>query len=108
MLGGLKESNPKSGLGDQIGLRIYLFLGISPTAVLKLKLLAPTMDICKVSNPEQKEIGLFGLQSSLTSRHVCGHVTRATCILRAPVTPFHNISSPASKLKFHPLMYLIS
>ena len=48
-------------------------------------LLAPTMDICKVSNPEQKEIGLFGLQSSITSRHVCGHVTRATCILRAPV-----------------------
>ena len=48
-------------------------------------LLAPTMDICKVSNPEQKEIGLFGLQSSLTSRNVCGHVTRATCILRAPV-----------------------
>ena len=37
-------------------------------------LLDPTMDICKVSNPEQKEIGLFGLQSSLTSRHVCGHV----------------------------------
>ena len=48
-------------------------------------LLAPTMDICKVSNPEQKENGLFGLQSSLTSRHVRGHVTRATCILRAPV-----------------------
>ena len=37
-------------------------------------LLAPTIDICKVSNPEQKEIGLFGLQCSLTSRHVCGHM----------------------------------
>ena len=41
-------------------------------------LLAPTMDICKVPNHEQLEIGLFGLKSSLTSRHVCGH-------LRAPV-----------------------
>ena len=29
--------------------------------------------------------GLFGLQSWLTSRHVCGHVPRATCILRATV-----------------------
>ena len=48
-------------------------------------LLDHTMDICKVSNPEQKEIGLFGLRSSLTSRHVFGHVTHATCILRAPV-----------------------
>ena len=41
-------------------------------------------DMC----PQIKSIyffGLFGLQSSLTSRHVCGHVTRATCILRAPV-----------------------
>ena len=29
--------------------------------------------------------GLFGLQSWLTSGHVCGHVARATCILRAPM-----------------------
>ena len=29
--------------------------------------------------------GLFGLQSWVTSRHVCGHVTCATCNLRAPV-----------------------
>ena len=29
--------------------------------------------------------GLFGHQSWLTSRNVCGHVARATCILRAPV-----------------------
>ena len=48
-------------------------------------LLAPTMDIWRVWNPEQLEIEDFGLQSWLTSRHVCGHVTRATCILRASV-----------------------
>ena len=46
-----------------------------------------TMDICKVSNPEQNEIEDFGIQSWLTStsRHVCGHMERATYILRAPV-----------------------
>ena len=36
-------------------------------------------------NHTRPVFGLFGLQSSLTSRHVCGHVARATCILRAPV-----------------------
>ena len=44
-----------------------------------------TMDICKVSNPEQNEIEDFGIQSWLTSRHVCGHMEGATYILRAPV-----------------------
>ena len=37
------------------------------------------------SNQISRVFGLFGLQSWLTSRHVCGHVARATCILRAPV-----------------------
>ena len=36
-------------------------------------------------NQTRPVFGLFGLQSWLTSRHVCGHVTRTTCTLRAPV-----------------------
>ena len=36
-------------------------------------------------NQTRPVFGLFGLQSWLTSRHVCGHVARTTCILRAPV-----------------------
>ena len=35
-------------------------------------------------NHTRPVFGLFGLQSWLTSRHVCGHVARATCLLRVP------------------------
>ena len=37
------------------------------------------------SNQISRVFGLFGLQGWLASRHVCGHVACATCILRAPV-----------------------
>ena len=44
-----------------------------------------TIRIHASPNHTRPVFGLFGLQSWLTSRHVCGHVARATCILRAPV-----------------------